>query len=619
MEEDREKGHIPLSAYLRLLRAMGGFIMNIGLFLIALFNGSLNSLLTYQILDYTNQLTLETRTKGLLNVFIAYFSLAFSSMVRADTAGYSNLLASRRIHSKMSFGLLHCKINEFYNRISHGVIMNRFSEDLEALDTLPGVTVSTLYIYISFVLVNWVIIIFASGSIWLVIPCIIVLGSLIMLRSPYMSLKRELLRLKKSTKSPITGCISETISGIVEIRTLQKKQFIINRLSEFVNENTKNNLLIFALDAWFNVVSLTLPIVMITIPSFILILYKIQNDSAEKDLKIVILFFLNITALSSTLLFLIRHIGNLESSMISVERCFQFEDIEPEIGYKNLKSKQDRLLSLTQSKFKKEISLESSSNMFNRGEIELLNISAKYPTSTNPVLDQVSLSIKPGEKIGIVGRTGAGKTSFIKIFWRGLDIFKGTITIDGVNIYDIDVKDLRREIVIVSQDPAISEGSLRENLDPQHEFITDRESQEFREREASILNDLLELGFDSKKLNTKGLDFLLESGGSNLSSGERQIVSFTRALISSKKIVLLDEATSSMDLQTEASIQKMIKQRMSSKTILIVAHRIQTVLNCDKIAVFEKGKVAEFDYIEKLINKPHGKFRDIYEKFNRTR
>lgn len=191
--------------------------------------------------------------------------------------------------------------------------------------------------------------------------------------------------------------------------------------------------------------------------------------------------------------------------------------------------------------------------------------------------------MKPGEKIGVVGRTGAGKTSLIKLFWRCLLPYEGTIKIDGKDISKCDIKTLRTEMDVVSQEASLFEGTLRENLDPQSTGESD----------SYLVEILNELKFKSGQ--PVNLEMQIDSDGSNLSIGEKQIICFARILLSRRKLVILDEATANIDLQTEGYIQNFLISGFSDSTMFIIAHRVQTVLHCDKILVLRFGEIIEFD------------------------
>jgi ATP-binding cassette subfamily C (CFTR/MRP) protein 1 len=190
------------------------------------------------------------------------------------------------------------------------------------------------------------------------------------------------------------------------------------------------------------------------------------------------------------------------------------------------------------------------------------------------VLKNLSLVVEAGEKVGIVGRTGAGKTSFIKLFWKCLDSQEGQLLIDGKDIENLDLKAMRREIMVISQETALFAGTLRENIEPTLEYMfgeKDVKSKKAKkakkptpnelamkklveDKEKWIMEVLRELGFGMDKIEKQGLDFEIEAGGENLSQGEKQIVCFVRALAEKKKVIILDEATAAIDLKTEQAI-----------------------------------------------------------------
>ena len=242
--------------------------------------------------------------------------------------------------------------------------------------------------------------------------------------------------------------------------------------------------------------------------------------------------------------------------------------------------------------------------------IQISGLSASYPSLSKNILTDMNIGIKSGEKIGIIGRTGAGKSSLVKLFWNGIDIKKGKVTIDGQDISKIELKKLRKSITFVSQTPDIFPGTLRDNINPTLTYYKDPKKEE------EIVEELISLGFKSEKLREKKLDFWVDENGSNLSSGEKQIIAFERVAQSNTKIVILDEATASVDLQIEKKIDLFLKEKMKDKTVLIIAHRIQTVLECDRILAIDNGRVIEFDTPEELLkNEEGGYFSKIYKRY----
>ena len=220
------------------------------------------------------------------------------------------------------------------------------------------------------------------------------------------------------------------------------------------------------------------------------------------------------------------------------------------------------------------------------------------------MLRNLSFTLRPGEKIGIVGRTGSGKSSLIKLLWRALLPCEGRILIDGVDLAQTDLKSLRRQVMIVTQDTALFQGTLQDNLDP---VMT--------AQEARLSEQLLkDLNFRHQEYLKSGLQMEIEAAGANLSQGEKQLISFSRILLAKKKVIIMDEATASIDLKTEEVLQQKMEEEFQDSTMLIIAHRIQTVMNCDRIMVLQNGTVSEFDSVDNLLQTPDSFFKKLVEK-----
>ena len=240
--------------------------------------------------------------------------------------------------------------------------------------------------------------------------------------------------------------------------------------------------------------------------------------------------------------------------------------VKPEEGYKGLELLEKELREEKEVKInRKELDWPST------GHLKINNLSVRYRKGLPYVLKDVTLDIKSGTKVGIVGRTGAGKSTLISAIYKTFDDYKGRIVIDGKDIKDVDLKILRFTMTIIPQDPYLFEDSLKNNIDPMNQFGDD----EVKE----ILKDV---GLWKKFEDLKGLDTKIQKGGNNLSQGEKQLICLSRALLLKNKLVLMDEATANIDTQTESLIQDLIKKRFNDCTILMIAHRLNTILNCDK-------------------------------------
>ena len=239
-----------------------------------------------------------------------------------------------------------------------------------------------------------------------------------------------------------------------------------------------------------------------------------------------------------------------------------------------------------------------------KGEIEFQNVSFRYNEDEELIIDDVSFDVKPGELLAIVGATGAGKTTIINILLRFYDIQKGKILLDGTNIQNLSLKDLRSQFALVLQDNALFSGSVLENITLGHEDIT-------REQVIEAAKEVEAHQFIKKLPGT--YDFVLRERGASLSMGQRQLICFVRAMVYDPKILILDEATSSVDSETEELVSRACKKMMQGRTSIVIAHRLSTIQGADKILVMHKGQIRETGNHQELIQKDGGIYRKLYE------
>jgi ABC-type multidrug transport system fused ATPase/permease subunit len=279
--------------------------------------------------------------------------------------------------------------------------------------------------------------------------------------------------------------------------------------------------------------------------------------------------------------------ADLENIMISLERCLQYLKIQSEAPT-IIKEKDEPLI---------------ESNWPKEGKIKFENYSVKYRPNTEIVLKKLNLEINSNEKVGVVGRTGSGKSTICLCLFRILEPYEGTIYIDNEDITKIGLDILRKNLTIIPQDPCLMEGSLKYNIDP---FNTKEDTE--------IVSILKKIGFEYTEPDDKILDRKIEQNGSNLSVGEKQLICIARAIIRKTKIVIMDEATANIDMATEEKIQKALQYVLNDSTVITVAHRIKTIIEYDKILVLDNGNIIEFDTPQNLLKNEKSLFFELYSK-----
>jgi ATP-binding cassette subfamily B protein len=264
----------------------------------------------------------------------------------------------------------------------------------------------------------------------------------------------------------------------------------------------------------------------------------------------------------------------------------------------------ERIFNVLDTPKKVQESSEGKSLKNAKGEIKFQNVSFRYNADEELIIDDVSFEVKPGELLAVVGATGAGKTTLINLLLRFYDIQEGKILLDGTDIQDVSLKDLRSQFALVLQDNALFSGTVLENITLGHEDIT-------REQVIEAAKEVEAHQFIKKLPGT--YDFVLQERGASLSMGQRQLICFVRAMVYDPKILILDEATSSVDSETEELVSLACKKMMQGRTSIVIAHRLSTIQGADKILVMHKGQIRETGSHQELIQKEGGIYRKLYE------
>ncbi|KAE8352161.1 ATP-dependent bile acid permease [Aspergillus coremiiformis] len=521
------------------------------------------------------------------------------SLIREAVLFWGSLHASNQIHKRLLSAVMHAKF-KFFDSTPLGQLMNRFSKDVEAVDQeVAPVAIGMLHCLATVVMIVALISVIMPGFL---IAAVFISLVYFALGAVYLNSSRDLKRLESVQRSPLYQQFGETLNGIVTIRAYgDGPRFIVDNHRR-INDYNRPHIYLWASNRWlaFRVDIAGASVSFFTALFVLLSVGKIDAGAAGLALTYAVTFTENV-------LWLVRLYSEVQQNMNSVERVKEYLEVEQEAAAVIPDSR-------------------PPSNWPSGGAVEFVNYTTRYRPDLDPVLHNVSFSVQPGEKVGIVGRTGAGKSSLALALFRGLEAEKGRIVIDGVEIGSIGLRDLRESITIVPQDPTLFTGTIRSNLDPFDSFTDEDIFTALRRvhligsgtsgtttpitsstERPSTPNGAVVLDNKNIFLN---LDTPISESGSNLSQGQRQLMCLARALLKDPKVLMMDEATASIDYNTDAKIQETLRELRDS-TIITIAHRLQTIIDYDKVLVLDHGRVMEYDHPWTLINRDDGLFRSM--------
>ncbi|RLV93995.1 Multiple drug resistance-associated protein-like transporter 1 [Spathaspora sp. JA1] len=533
---------------------------------------------------------------GVVSGFLTYLGalIIWSYCIVKGAAYFHNKMANSVLSSPMSF----------FDTTPVGRILNRFTEDIGKIDmNLPWLLIGFVTAFLNGI-ITFGIIVSTLPVMLFVISVLLVIYNYF--RVIFIPTTRELKRLESVAKSPVLATIQETINGVDTIKAFTQRDRFVFKSRKLIDEKTLIGVVIQNSNRWL---SMRLQSVSSTI-MFASALLAVVTLGGKHPIIPSVLGFIMTYALSITYILnaLVRLWAELQGDGVAVERIIEYCDLPSEAA----------------------MIIESNRpapTWPNKGVIKFNNYSTAYRAHLDPVLKQLNLTIQPQEKVGIVGRTGAGKSSLTMALFRIIEATEGVIEIDGVNTNEIGLYDLRHHLTIIPQEAHTFRASVRENLDPFGDYSDDKlwhvlELAHLKQHVSTMESELTEE--EKKKLKNvdegvkkTGLDAMIEEGGSNLSSGQKQLLCLARALLNdTSKILVLDEATAAVDFQTDKIIQETIRSEFADKTILTIAHRIDTIMDSDKILVLDKGTVAEFDTPENLLKDESSIFYSLCKEGN---
>ncbi|KAM6197294.1 ATP-binding cassette sub-family C member 6 [Sarcoramphus papa] len=446
-----------------------------------------------------------------------------------------------------------------------GNLLNRFSRDMDAIDSvIPDKLKSLLGFLFNLLEIYLVIIVATPRAAMAIVPLTVLYAAF---QHFYVITSCQLRRIEAASRSPIYSHISETFQGSSVIRAYKDQERFILKSNFLVDENQRIGFPGAVADRWLatNLEFLGNGIVLFAA----LFAAMGRTHLSPGNAGFSISYALQITGVLN---WMVRSWTEIENNIVSVERVREYLRTPKEAPW-TLNGKLQGQVWLTE------------------GRIEFRNYSLRYRPNLELALKHVNLTINGHEKIGITGRTGAGKSTLAVGLLRLVEAAEGAILIDGLDIAQLGLHDLRTKITVIPQDPVLFSGSLRMNLDPLNQY-TDADIWTALEL-TQLKNFVADL--------PDQLEYKCTDQGENLSTGQKQLVCLARALLRKAKILILDEATAAVDLETDLQIQSTLRTQFKDSTVLTIAHRINAVMDCDRICVLENGQIAEFDTLEHLI------------------
>eukprot|EP00045_Choanoeca_perplexa_P015068 m.182226 g.182226 ORF g.182226 m.182226 type:complete len:1453 (+) comp16881_c0_seq1:165-4523(+) len=586
--EAREKGAVTSSTYIKYAQAGGGvFIAAVVLFLFILgvaIKIASDIFLSWW-LEQGDGDSLDDDDPGAIsdNSDVNLYSLIYgmsavalivAQAIRAWLYNSRVLRSSTKMHAQVFAKVMRAPMT-FFDSTPTGRILNRFSKDLDDVDVqLPTVLENLLQ--------NLFLIIFSLGVVayvvpWFLLPMVPILYFYVRIVKYFRPTQRETKRLDNVSRSPLFSHLTATLQGLPTLHAFHKERSFMSLLCHRLDDNTKVYYSFWYTSRWF---AYRLDLVTVTLSLSVAVLIVILRN--DIDPAIAGLGLLYVSSLGGMFQFTTRLTAETEARFTAVERITGYIGSLPE-----------------------EAETTKTSDPVDwptHGAITFNDAVAQYREDLPPVLKGISFSVKACEKIGIAGRTGSGKSTLMLCLYRLLELESGSILIDGVDIKTLGLKTLRSNLAIIPQDPTLFVGTIRYNLDP------------FDKRTDAELWEALDKAHMKEAIQATpdGLAAQVVEGGDNWSVGQRQLLCLARALLRDSKILLLDEATSSADARTDQAIQDTIDNFfVGNRTLLIIAHRLETIVDADRIMVLDDGHLLEFDTPEALLSNPDSRFSEL--------
>ena len=584
-EEDREVGDVDFRVYKVWTVAAGGImtgVLMVGLCyfveLVYIFSG--------WWLSYWSEDTAGYSAVFYLTIYaIINCAQAATSWFREFFIRTKAWYASRQLYRQLCSSVLYSPMS-FYDTTPLGRVLNRFSKDIYTIDeqlpdtarmyiiTISRITLAVLYTCLLTPL--------------FIIGLIPIVWFYRISQNYYIRTSRELTRLENTSRSPIYALFTETLDGLATVRAYRQEKRLTNKSNALLDSNIAAYFLNFSSNCWLAVRLEFAGTLIITFTALAAVIgrdVKGETSMSKENFAglagLAISFAMNIT---QSINWSVRMASDLESQMVSVERIVTYSGIEQEAPH--------------------SLSSDPKGGWPHSGGIRFENVCMRYRPGLPLVLKGLTLSINPGEKIGIVGRTGAGKSSLVTAVLRLVELDEGAVYVDSIDVSKVGLNTLRSKVAVIPQDPVLFSGTVRSNIDPFLQYADEQ------------IWDVLNRCCLREVFNT--LDDKVDESGGNLSVGQRQLICIARALLSKCCIIIMDEATASVDVETDAVIQRTIRSDFNHATVLTIAHRLNTIMDSDKVLVMDDGQVGEYDTPAELLQNTGGMFAGLVKDWEQN-
>ncbi|XP_008565012.1 PREDICTED: multidrug resistance-associated protein 7 isoform X2 [Galeopterus variegatus] len=501
------------------------------------------------------------------------------TLLRAVLFAAGTLQAATMLHRRLLHRVLMVPVT-FFDSTPTGRVLNRFSSDVACADDSLPFILNVLLANAAGLL--GLLAVLGSGLPWLLLllpPLSIIYYRV---QHHYRASARELRRLGSLTLSPLYTHLADTLAGLPVLRAA-------GATYRFEEENQRllelNQRCQFAASATMQWLDIRLQLMGAAVVSAIAGIALVQHQQGLANPGLVGLSLSYALSLTGLLSGLVSSFTQTEAMLVSVERLEEYSCDLPQ-------EPQDRPLQTHQLGI----------GWLSQGSVEFQDVVLVYRPGLPNALDGVTFRVQPGEKLGIVGRTGSGKSSLLLVLFRLLEPSSGRVLLDGVDTSQLELAQLRSQLAIIPQEPFLFSGTVRENLDPRG-----------LHKDRALWQALEQCHLSEVIVSMGGLDGELGEGGRTLSLGQRQLLCLARALLTDAKILCIDEATASVDQKTDQLLQQTISRRFANRTVLTIAHRLNTILNSDRVLVLQAGRVAELDSPATLRNQPHSLFQQLLQ------